>query len=212
MYEGDPLQLTGLILVETDDLLGGGTGDKFFEALETLKRKYRFGTWKELMDTSHEYGGRTLRQFEDYSFNISMVRYLRDRAREIKLGRGRCKNPEALATETEITLMRGLTGKINWATREGMPNGSGDASLLSATLPNPQVKDLCEANASLKRLLQAEATITIRPIPLERLKLLVLADSSLGNTKGGTSQLAHMVCAADQSLLKGEEADVSVLT
>ena len=65
MYEGEPLQLTGLITVETDDLLGGGTGDKYFQALETLKRKYRFGTWKELMDTPHEYGGRTLRQFED---------------------------------------------------------------------------------------------------------------------------------------------------
>ena len=93
-----------------------------------------------------------------------------------------------------------------------MPNGCGDASLLSATLPTPRVKDLQEANASLRRLLQAEATITIKPIPMERLKLLVIADSSLGNTSGGTSQLAHMVCAADVSLLQGEEADVSVLT
>ena len=49
---------------------------------------------------------------------------------------------------------------------------------------NSTVKDLQEANASLKRLLQAEATITIEPIPFERLKLLVIADSSLGNTPG----------------------------
>ena len=123
----------------------------FFEAMEILKQKYKFGTWKELMDVAHEYGGRTLRQFEDFSFNISMVRYLRGRAREIKLDRGRCKNLEAMADENEITLMRGLTGKTNWATREGMPNGCGDASLRSDTLPTPRVKDLQEANASLRR-------------------------------------------------------------
>ena len=135
--------------METDDLLGGGTGDKFFEALETLKPKYWFGTWKEFMDVSHEYGGRALQHFEYLSLSFSMVRYLRDRARRIKLDRGRCKNPEALANETETTLMRGLTGKINGATKEGMPNSCGDASLLSATLPTSRVKDVQEANASL---------------------------------------------------------------
>ena len=93
-----------------------------------------------------------------------------------------------------------------------MPNGCGDESLLSASLPKPLVKDLVEANAALRRLLQAEATIMIKSIPLDRLKLLVIADSSLGNTKGGTSQLAHMVSACDVSLLAGDEADVSVLT
>ena len=69
-----------------------------------------------------------------------------------------------------------------------------------------------EANACLRRLLQAEASITIKPIPLHRLRLLLIGDSSLGNTKGGTSQLAHMVCAADLSILANQEADVSVLT
>jgi len=212
MYEGEEMKFTGLIIVETDDLLGGGIGDHFHKSVAELRKKYNFGKWVELMDQSHEYGGRTLRQTSDYGFTISMVRYLRERAREIKLDRGRCKDPNAKANATEISLMRGLTGKINWATREGMPNGCGDASLLSATLPEPQIKDLQEANACLRRLLQAEAIIIIRPIPLDRLKLLHIGDSSLGNTKGGTSQLAHMICAADVSILDGHEADVSVLT
>ena len=50
-----------------------------------------------------------------------MVRCLKDRAREIRLERGRAKTPEAEATDLEITAMRGLTGKLNWAIREGMP-------------------------------------------------------------------------------------------
>ena len=78
--------------------------------------------------------------------------------------------------------MRGLTGKLNWAAREGMPQAAGDASLLSATMPYPKVKDLQEANAALRRLLQhGEVNMVIRPIPLERLRLLVFNDASLGN-------------------------------
>ena len=108
--------------------------------------------------------------------------------------------------------MRGLMGKLNWATREGMPQGAGDSSLLSATLPTPKVKDLQEANAALRRLLAAEASITILPIPLHRIRLLLICDSSLGNAAGGGSQNAHIICAADCSLLQGENADVSLLS
>ena len=65
------------------------------------------------MDKSTEYGGRTLKQNKDYSVNISMVRYLQERARPIHLDRGRCKDPMQDATADEITAMRGLCGKLN---------------------------------------------------------------------------------------------------
>jgi len=215
MYEtidGTPDRLSGVIVVETDDLLGGGIGDQYHGAVEELRRRFKFGKWTQLQEKSDEYGGRTLKQHSNYSFTISMVRYLRERAREIHLPRGRCKEPEADATEAEITAMRGLTGKLNWTVREGMPQGCGDASLLSATMPKPKVKDLQEANASLRRLLQHNATITIQPIPLDRLRLLSFSDSSLGNAAGGTTQVAFMVCAVDASIYEGAEADLSILT
>ena len=154
MYEtlgGKPMQFSGLVVMETDDFLCGGIGDKYYEAISVLRSKYNFGKWVQLLDNSYEYGGRTLTQYKDFSFRISMVRYLKDRAREIDLPRGRAKEPKADATPTEITAMRGLVGKLNWTTREGMPNGAGDASLLAGTMPQPQVKDLQEANAALRR-------------------------------------------------------------
>ena len=184
-------ELSGLIVIETDDLLGGGVGDKFHKAVTELKKRFTFGKWIYLQEQSTEYGGRTLKQHADYSIEISMVRYLKERAREVRLEKGRCEDPEALANESEITAMRGLMGKLNWATREGMPQGCGGASLLSATLPTPRIKDIQEANASLRRLLQANASITIRPIPLRELRLIAFADSSLGNAGGGSSQNAH---------------------
>ena len=105
-------QLSGLIIVETDDLLGGGRdrrlAPKFHAAVEELRKRYQFGKWKVLMDEQTEYGGRTLKQSKDFGFTISMTRYLREKAEPIHLARGRGKDQEALATPTEITQMRGV--------------------------------------------------------------------------------------------------------
>ena len=54
----------------------------------------------------------------------------------MQIQRGRCKNPDALATPEDVAAMRGSRGKLNWARGEGLPRGSGDASLLSSALPN----------------------------------------------------------------------------
>ena len=47
MYEKLPPQntvsLSGLFVIETDDLLGGGIGPKFANALSTLKETFKFG-------------------------------------------------------------------------------------------------------------------------------------------------------------------------
>ena len=86
MYErhkGQENQLTGLICVETDDLLGGGCGPKFHEAVEALRKRYKYGKWEILMDAQIEYGGRTIKQFRDFGFQISMSRYLREKSTEI---------------------------------------------------------------------------------------------------------------------------------
>ena len=65
MYEYEDVQYSELIMVEKDDLLGAGIGDKFFDAVAALRKKYNFGKLVELMDQSHEYGGKTLIQTSD---------------------------------------------------------------------------------------------------------------------------------------------------
>ena len=163
------------------------------------------------MDEQTEYGGRTLKQHRNFGFQITMTRYLREKSAEIKLERGQGKHQDTLATPTEITQMRGVVGKLNCASREGMPQGAGDASLLAGTLPTPKVKDLTAANAALRRLLQNDAPIQIKPIPLDRLGLLSFSDSSLGNAGQGKAQLANIVCAVDKSIHLGKEADISIV-
>ena len=48
--------LRGLIVVETDDLFGGGIGPNFQKAVETLRKTYQFGKWKKLKDGFTGYG------------------------------------------------------------------------------------------------------------------------------------------------------------
>ena len=114
-YEDDkknqmPMQLSGLLVVETDDLLGGGIGDKFHRAVDQLKRRLKFGKWIVLQEKATEYGGRTLKQHSNFDINISMVRYLKEKGREVVLQRGRCKIPLAPADASEVAAMRGLNG------------------------------------------------------------------------------------------------------
>ena len=140
-----------------------------------------FGKWQELMDEEVQCGGRTLRQKADYECTISMTRYLQEKAREIRLERGRASQLNADAEPGEIIFMRGLVGSLQWAPREGMPQGAGDASILASTFPKPKVSDLLEANADLRRLRHNDTPLRIRPIPLGKLKLFTFADSSLAD-------------------------------
>ena len=92
-----------------------------------------------------------------------------------------------------------------------MPQGAGDASLLASRMPNPCVEDLTEANAAMRRLIENDVPIWIRSIPLAELSLIVFEDASLGNTKGGSAQIGHLVCACHESIHQGMKAQVSVL-
>ena len=151
MYEtlhGKENQFSGLVCVDTDDLLGGGIGPKYQAAIAALRKAYNFSKWKELMEASTEYGGRILKRLPSLDILISMTRYLEDKCVEIKLARGRGKDQKALANESEIIQMRGICGKLNWASREGMPQGAGDALLLAPRMPRPAFEDFTEANAA----------------------------------------------------------------
>ena len=93
------------------------------------------------MEAQQECGGRTLRQQQDYGFTISMGRYLKEKAKEISLGRRRATQLLSPATPQEVTGMRGIVGSLSWATREGMPQGAGEASLLTGSFPEPKVAE-----------------------------------------------------------------------
>lgn len=51
--------------------------------------------------------------------------------------RGRASQLESPANPQEIIGMRVLVGSLSWTTREDMPQGAGEASLVASCFPEP---------------------------------------------------------------------------
>ena len=88
MYEtlaGKPKTLSGLIVIETDDLLFGGVGPKYKHAINALRESFTFGAWHDLKAAPKQYGGVTIQQMADHGFTISMSRYMSDNPRQVKI-------------------------------------------------------------------------------------------------------------------------------
>eukprot|EP00971_Amphidinium_carterae_P239845 4761634-Amphidinium_carterae.3 len=204
------LSLTGVIVVETDDLLGGCSGPLAEASKEKLTKSLVFGHFEYLQKRAVTYGGRLLKQAPDGSFTISMASYIEEKASAVVLERGR--QDEDSANTQEITRLRGILGSLMWAGREGVPHLLGEVSLLSSTLPEPKIKHIKLANACLRRHLQNPTTVTIRPLRPEEIKFLVLTDASFDNLGNGRTQVGWIVLACEQSVMTQGEGQVSPLT
>ena len=142
-------------------------------------------------DAATESGGRTLKQPQDASFKIPMTRYSKEKAKEIEIAHGRCEDL--------------------WASREGVPQGAGDASILASSMAFPKVGDLVEARAAIRRWVQNNVPIWIRAIPLEDLGVVTVEDAGLGNSKGGAAQIGNIAAAVDKKIHRGEQANCRIL-
>ena len=98
--------LSGVVVIETDDLLFGGVGPKYHEGIKFLRASFKFGSWHSLKEAPKQYGGVVLKQMPDYGFEVSMARYFRDHARPIRIDKGpngKPRNVADLAKPGEVT-------------------------------------------------------------------------------------------------------------
>eukprot|EP00971_Amphidinium_carterae_P166027 3290721-Amphidinium_carterae.1 len=190
----------GWIVIETDDLFGGGLGTKWDGAIEKLRSQYKFGHWTAVTD-GVEYGGRRVTQNADYSFTVDMTHYLRHHAEPVKLAPGRASQPHAVCTAAETSAYRGLLGSLTWAAREGLAQLVGETSLLASKLPSPHVQDIKDANGALARALETGIPIWIQSIPWEHTRRVVISDASLSNALEGRTQVAYAVFLAEKAVV-----------
>ena len=61
--------ITGRLLIETDDIFPGGIGVKWQKARDELQKSFNWGKWKRLMDGAQSYGGRQVWQDKDFGFS-----------------------------------------------------------------------------------------------------------------------------------------------
>eukprot|EP00971_Amphidinium_carterae_P340218 6478433-Amphidinium_carterae.1 len=198
----------GWVLIQTDDLLMGGNGKAFQQALAKLQQTFCFGKWQQLMSTTCTFNGRQLSQTEDYGFNYDMTNFVK-KVLPIELNKGR-KKGDACTTE-EVASFRKLLGALLWAARGGLPQILGDLSLLANRINTLTVEALMLLNKTLKRAQELAAPIRVHPITPRQLIWITWSDASLANQEGHTTQIAFIVGVTSRSILTNGKSPSSIL-
>ena len=170
-----------------------------------LSKKIKFGKW---LQGGGEYLGRTLKQKEDFSIEVSFKRYVDERLSPIKIDSHRKKQLNAALTDKEQTQLKAAGGAALWVGREGRPDCGAGAALVTLKVHEDReyrVSDLVEANKVINELkATADAFILIRPVPLEHLAWAVVSDASSLNLPDGRSQGGFLIGITTKNFLDGE--------
>ena len=206
----------GVIILEVDDILEAGTAIHQ-KKMELLEKRLRFGKVVSLTDVQEGtgYAGRRITQSkEDYSFTYTMDDYVANRLQQVVLDRKVLKKDAAQTklTSEEETRLRGAIAAINWASREGRPDGSAAASILSGCFPGATVADVNECNQVVEILKQRKVTIKIHSIPEGRLRHLLISDSSFDPTGKTKPQHGWIQAMSTPELNAGKPAPVSLIS
>ena len=204
----------GYIVLEVDDLLESG-GPEHRELMSKLEKRLRFGKVVNLQESEggSGYAGRRIKQHPDFSFTYSMDDYVTNRLHPVKVHRRTLKKnaAETLLNEDEISQLRGTIAAINWSAREGRPDGSASASILSGCFPTPNMKHLLDCNQVVDLLKGQKITIKIHHIPEKDIRHLLIADSSFDPSGKTKPQHGWLQGITTPALNRGEEAPVSLI-
>ena len=205
----------GYIVLEVDDLLESG-GPAHRARMDKLEGRLKFGKVVNLMESEggSGYAGRRIKQHPDFSFTYSMDDYVTNRLQPVKVHRRILKKnaAETLLNEDEISQLRGTIAAINWSAREGRPDGSASASILSGCFPEPNMKHLLDCNQVVELLKGQKITIKIHHIPEKDIRHLLIADSSFDPSGKTKPQHGWIQGITTPALNRGEEAPVSLIS
>ena len=211
-----PVKTRGFIVLEVDDLLEAGD-EEHRKKMEWLEKRLKFGKIVNLQETENGggsgYAGRRIKQLPDFSFTYSMDDYVANRLHAIKVHRKVLKKDAAniKLNEDEISQLRGTIAAINWSAREGRPDGSASASILSGCFPEPTMKNLFECNQVVELLKSRKATMRIFSIAEDQIRHLLIADSSFDPTGKTKPQHGWIQGITTPQLNRGEKAPVSLI-
>lgn len=206
-------KLSGLVIVEVDDLLT--LGDEIhFEKMKELQSRFKFGKFKYLEEEEQgvSFNGRRLRKQKDGTYLIDMQKFVEERMKEVPLEVGRAKEKEDEATESERNATRAAIGALTWAAKEGRPDCAASASIIASCLNKLKVQDILDLNKAIREAKKtASMTLRIQHIPLEKLVWGVITDASYANAEGGASQGAFRVFAAHEDLMEKGQGITNLL-
>ncbi|CAK8996137.1 Retrovirus-related Pol polyprotein from transposon RE1 (Retro element 1) (AtRE1) [Includes: Protease RE1 [Durusdinium trenchii] len=210
-YHGTSGELSGIVIVEVDDLLC--FGDHEHESkLDELRSRFNFGKFVDLATQPEgaSFNGRRIRARPGGGYIIDMIKYVSERLEEVPLAKGRKKDEEATPEERDAT--RAAVGALTWAAKEGRPDAAATASLIAGCLNHLKIQDILDLNRTIREVKQqAEMSIQIQPIPEDRLCFGVVTDASWANSSEEKSQGGFAVLCYDEALVKTGRAPGNLL-
>ena len=203
-------RLEGAIAIEVDDLFMVGS-PTHRELVQTLKQRFVFGKWVLLKDEPQGamFNGRRLMQREDGGFEVDMEKFVLERLNEIPVDSARRRQKEELVTEEERSQARGVCGALNWLSKEGRPDASAPASLMSSKITELKVQDLLTINEVVKTIKQ-RPKLHLKIQPLRQMSFSVVTDASFAND-GYHSQGGQMILSHEPGLREGLRVKTNLL-
>lgn len=208
-----PQQLSGIVMLATDDLVTGGNSSHQ-EKMEILRSRYRFGKWDH---GNGRFCGKDIKQSKDHSITVSQEYYTTQKCHE-RLHIPKGLDNETACDESQIKQLREKVGVLSWLAKETRVDLAGSVALLMQSFPHPKIADLKTCNKILKEAyLYRDQHLTIQPVPMRELCIIVSSDAAWGNAKeegeeGTKSQAGYVVLATSRRMLEGENCTFSMIS
>ena len=226
--KGKSMVVDGVLGLHVDDFIGSGEGIFSIDNLEGdydgafqcfrdrlcgLSRRFRFGSWS--FGPTMDFCGAEVEQSLDFeTIQISMAEYVK-KVKPISIDKSRKTMSGSPCTTVEQKQLRAIVGAMAWPANQCLPQISATCSLLQASVANPTVLDLCEANKGLRFLKDVAKDYKMqihRHGDLADLRFGVYADAAWAVRPDSTSQGGFLIfLASKQELNNGEAMKLSII-
>ena len=208
LYEPETTKIAGIIGVHVDDGLCGGNA-YFKTKLAELEKIFPFGSKKVQTFT---FTGIDMHQNSNFSINLSQEKYI-SKIEPIHIDASRKYQHDLSVTPEEQQALRALIGSLQYAAVNTRPDLSSRLSFLQSAVNSATIQTLNEANKILhdaKR--HKDTTITVQPIPINKLRFLAFSDASFSSKKQPDSHTGMMIMTTHEQIAENVQSPVSPIS
>ena len=182
--------LVGMIASHIDDFLHAGTQQFEEQVMTRLRKRFLAG---KLEEGHFKYVGFAILQQND-GIELDQTGYTNDIEVQ-SITPQRAAQKQETMTAQELTQLRSLAGKLNWAVQGSRPDLAFELIELSMKFRKGQVSDLIKAIKAVRKLKEGVAKVFFPQLGAPSCwKLLVFSDASHANLSDGVSSMgAHIV-------------------
>ena len=206
-------QVVAVAGIHVDDFLIGGREENevFVDAKKKLEEAYRWGKWES--DT-FTFAGCRISQKKDASVCIDQTEYTEKWIEEMSIPKERAAQPKSMATQTEVSQLRGLIGSMAWRSSQTSPHFQADIGLLLSEVPYATVQTLQKANKIAREMKRTQQQLVFPSwdVHWRKLAIVVWADAGNQNRPDHSSTMGILAGCGPEGILYGEEEQLCLLS